>query len=437
MLRSHHLLLAYLVFLLVVIGLIEHAIQHTASSIIFGLSYLMIAFLLYLAILTKLVQGRFRLTPLFFPILLYFIWTLVTAIVNGVSLTVYLISVKDYIKYVLLFLAIVNLRLEEEQVWYLVKALFIILLFQIPVTIIQFLFIPSHPDHNCGTFGFWGTGQLMIWVVIAIIGLIGYINIQGNRRHLIYTAIGLFFIVPFLGSARAILYFLPLSFLFVALHYRQGRMLKYAVVLGSAFVVTIGITLWILGLGADDFRDLLWAGTQVSRLGAESIAGGSLIPGRFFDLIETLRVVSSSLKLALVGHGFGSNKLADLAMLGIGGMQALGTQSQLATTLIETGFVGLILYLMIVLRAYRSIRSLVRRVHTPYATLFGFVAFTTVFTYLLAISYHGIWYSTYSSLPFWIVMAFAYILQQQWRPEIERSQMTSAQILPDSPRTAK
>lgn len=419
MLRSHHFLLAYFIFLLVVIGLIAHAIQRPAPTSVFAISYLAIAFLLYLAILPKFLGGWFHLTPLFVPILLYFGWTLITAVINGVGLTVYLISVKDYVKYVLLYFAIVNLGLDEDQIWYLLKAFLVILLLQIPTIIFQFLFILSHPDRNCGTFGHSGTGQLMIWIVIAIMGLIGYTSSGMGRRGWIFTAIGLFFVVPFLGSARAILYFLPLTFIFVALHHRLKQMLKYVVLLGVLFVLAIGFSIRAIGIGADEFKTLLFAGSHLQGLAAEDITEGKgYIPGRFFDLIQTVQVISSSPKLALAGRGFGSIKLANRTAMGVSGMQAVGTQSQLGNALIETGVVGLFLYLMIVLRVYRSIRLMIRSRDDPRSVAFGYLALATVFTSVLGITYHGVWYTVYSSLPFWLVAAFTFILNRETRPEL-------------------
>ncbi|MCK4577278.1 MAG: hypothetical protein KAU50_00720, partial [Candidatus Marinimicrobia bacterium] len=233
------------------------------------------------------------------------------------------------------------------------------------------------------------------------------------------TAIGLFFVVPFLGSARAILYFLPLTFIFVALHHRLKQMLKYVVLLGVLFVLAIGFSIRAIGIGADEFKTLLFAGSHLQGLAAEDITEGKgYIPGRFFDLIQTVQVISSSPKLALAGRGFGSIKLANRTAMGVSGMQAVGTQSQLGNALIETGVVGLFLYLMIVLRVYRSIRLMIRSRDDPRSVAFGYLALATVFTSVLGITYHGVWYTVYSSLPFWLVAAFTFILNRETRPEL-------------------
>ena len=88
-------------------------------------------------------------------------------------------------------------------------------------------------------------------------------------------------------------------------------------------------------------------------------------------------------------------------------------QTQLANTLIDIGVVGLILYFWIIVVAYKETKKFFyliysKEIHAPFLYAIANAALASVFMYIFSITYHGIWWSVYSSFPFWFFMAIVY-----------------------------
>ena len=176
------------------------------------LSEILIVGIFFGVLSRKLVRRqRFLTTPLDLPILFLILNILVSALLNALSLPTLLVGVRSYLKYILLFYAVVNLPLslkwEKLFIWVLIIATFL----QVPVSILQRI-LTGQRDKAGGTIGFNATQDLTILIIIVIcilLSLIIYRQISPRWSFALFVL----FVPPVFGEARAFFFLLPIALL--------------------------------------------------------------------------------------------------------------------------------------------------------------------------------------------------------------------------------
>lgn len=414
--QFNNLLISFLlIYLFVIIGSIEQ-ISGQKSSFLVWFSYIIIIVFFTKSISIKLLTQNFNMNTggLLLPVICFIIWCLITSLLNGIDSSIFLITLKDYIKYILLYFAVINSNISRNSCKSFFYLLFSIILLQIPITVFQYFFIDSHPDLNCGTFGLRGTGQLLVFIVIAISGAIGYLLANTKSIINISVLIIILFIVPFFGSARAILYFLPLTLLCIGLH--QKHFIKYLII--TSIISLIATVTIFYKMDAEIINPFDVTKTSQMLLKENIGAGNSMIPGRLFDLYNVYNHVFDNYKNMIIGNGFGSLKREAVEFAITGKTASIGLQSQLALTLMETGIVGLILYFYIIYVAYKQAKHFFISVYSqnikdPILYAISHAVMASIFMHIFCITYHTNWTSLYSSFPFWFIIALMYLSKRK------------------------
>ena len=218
------LLAGLIVFIFVFKGTLGTVLEILPRQAIWASDAFMISLFLK-SFFPKIRERNFERTPLFLPIVLFFLWAILSGFLNGISWFTIGVALKDFLRYALLFFAIVNLNIEEKNLKLLI-ALFVVLIFlQVPVAFFQY-HLYGQCDWVSGTLGRHGTGEMLILITGLISILIGFFLYY--RAHLIYLlGIGTVLILPILGTIRAGLFYIPLTIIFTIRKSFRGRTEKH------------------------------------------------------------------------------------------------------------------------------------------------------------------------------------------------------------------
>jgi len=145
------------------------------------------------------------LTPgkLFFPISIFIIFTLISAIINDTSWVETAGYLAVYLRYPLFFLLLVNIDFEEKLLQKFITIFFLLLFLQIPEVLYRYFALGIKGDDISWSLGSWGTTNLGIYSIYAVCIILASAL---HNRFTIGHIIGI--LIPFLfalfGEIKAI-----------------------------------------------------------------------------------------------------------------------------------------------------------------------------------------------------------------------------------------
>jgi len=326
-----------------------------------------------------------------------------SALINQTPAGVALIGLRVSCKYLLLFVVLCSLDLEEKFCRGLLYLQFAIALVQIPISAIELKFHPPSEidpwDLMGGTFGLNATGVLAVF----LLGWIAFlIAVMAERRRLSLGPlflILLFCIPPILGEGKAFfLVLVPLTLFML----RREWLRRPALALGIglfAFLLIIAVDFvlvktgyWIAGrnpityvtrMGEIVEKDLETPSATVAERGA----------GRFYKAKSGFQLATSSPRAFFFGHGPGvatESFFTPYQSLSVQYFKNWGISSgvtSLPWMLVEYGVVGTFLFLVPLFLLYRRARILYRSERESHRILAaGFQGLTFLFVVNLFIT---------------------------------------------------
>ncbi len=210
-------------------------------------SAVIVEVIVYMLFLTSLLMGLGREETYKFDlgwIFSFFILIAIASAVNNHTVDFGLIySLRLYLRFYLLYIAIINFGLSDDQLKKIMDLIFFLLIIQIPVQLIKFSFLGISED-TIGSYALHGGG---ITPAIAIIGLAfsaGYYRFY-TKFKVSLLLLGVFFVTfGVLGDKRIILYLYPLVFLFLYyLLYMKQKNIHGNLSAVIAFIVIMVVTL--------------------------------------------------------------------------------------------------------------------------------------------------------------------------------------------------
>ena len=174
-------------------------------------------------------------------IIFYIFITLISFIVNQTSIINLILFLEVVLIPYLLFLAVINSSFSTKYIKFLSRIFFFVLILQIPVIIIKFLFIGINESGAVGTFSV-NNGNLstlipMICISICLI----YYYLFEKYRSLFMIPFFVFFGI--IGNKLAILFMIPLIYLIVTLIYNfinsKRDLGKIVLNLFSIFIISV------------------------------------------------------------------------------------------------------------------------------------------------------------------------------------------------------
>lgn len=342
--------------------------------------------------------------PVFYFIL-FLISSLLSALLQEIPLPNLLLQLKDYGRYLLLGLAIMNMPLKDRDISRIFNLFLLIFLIQIPITVLQFIMLGRPGDLVSGTLGRYGTNQMVLIMTFTASVLLLKNHYTPKTTYVILSCMTLIPVI--LGVANFGIYIFPLTLIYlgVVIFKRGTAVLKWGFSFSALLVLLI--------LTVAPFRNVTnkyWELTRESlnRPLKERLASGTS-PGRLMSPIVAWQMISEKDLGLLFGYGFGITKESAFAEFeGALAYEYAPRKNQIGITLFENGLLGTIFLLLFLTSAYKQSRYWSRNI-PPNANpvlIYSFEILCVIFA-------AGFMYMQIAKAPFfaplwWSVYALAY-----------------------------
>ena len=363
--------------------------------------------LIAVVLLVRALSGNRALTvtPLAFPMAAVLCAILLSALANGSS-TLEAISIALlYLRYPLLFIALVNLPLSLGTTREVVKVFFVLVAIQIPEVVIRFVATGGAGDTISWSLGPYGTFSLGVYCIYAMCLVAGIMVTRGVT--VARLAVLCVLLVPsVMGEIKALVLLGPVC-VFAVLLLPSARLVTLSRRLAAVAVILVAVagvyTAWaVVYPGSDNL--LSRAVTQLDRLltGSPSVEGARGVD-RLSWTIESASALAKS-----DGLTFGAGPGSGLAG-GIAGKASRG-QTQLTSALWDFGILGMASYAWLLLAALSVVVAAVRSVRDM--TALGYACAMVgiwLFYAILGPNYDQVWRYDAPSFLFWVLLAGIYV----------------------------
>jgi hypothetical protein len=343
-------------------------------------------------------------------IIAIFVFAGVSAILNGTNAITLIAGLRMGFRYVLLFLAAYHMNLSRRWVKGYFGLLFFIGLVQTPITWIQYSqFEWRDLDSLCGTFGHGGTPGLGFFLLLLFIYMIARM-VENGRLQIRYLLFILWMsIAPFFGEVKFYFMFMPLALMFILRTELRRRPVMSVLLMSLSGLLIIGLDYVVLRSGHwDEGRNLLTFAQHLPEYfnrDIEVAEYGSMERG--YRFVNAIRLAAESPRTFFFGNGPGSitesflseqhsAKLTYYAQWGLSSADAVS----FVWLLIEYGYLGVVLLLLLLWLVYRRARFL-RKAPEYEDRVWGRVLEALTFTYVAWMFYQSAWQLDSVSFAYW------------------------------------
>ncbi|MHC4119203.1 MAG: hypothetical protein ACYSWO_17045 [Planctomycetota bacterium] len=359
--------------------------------------------------------------PFRVPLLLFGAVFLCSTLLNSVSLAVTLVTIRQYFKYIILYLAITGLPLSSRHISQSLRFLFFLILAQVPIVFIAFL-MGVRGDYLSGGLGLGGTAPLgFLCIAAANVFISRYIHGGRLLDLLKFAAVSA---VPAMSEIKFGIIILPVSIICTILLAFSSQRKRAFVTLAVSIPLLLGATIAYSRIYPEIFEKFgswsFWSGYMHQEYDAEDLQGGIYL-GRAARMRVAASHVTGSLDAAVVGVGPGETG-DSFFDAGKGSLYdtVLGAASQLEFTrvLLELGIPGVIMLMWIMVRLPRGLAGLYRfttasRDKALICGLFG----TSVISILYAFYMPVLSYTEPTAYLFWLSAAFLSVSMNEMREQ--------------------
>ena len=301
--------------------------------------------------------------PFRVPLLLFAGVFLCSALVNSVSLAVTLVTIRQYFKYIILYLAITGLPLSSKRISWSLRFLFFLILLQVPIVIVCF-WLGAREDSLSGSLGEGGTAPLGLMCIAAANMFISKYIHGGRFSDLL--KFGAVSIVLAMSEIKFGILILPVSIICTILLASSRQKKRAFITLAVSIPLIFGAIIAYSNIYPEDFEELrswsYWRDYAYQEHEQDDLPGHV-----YFGRLARMRIagshVTGDLTTALIGLGPGETS-DSFFEAGKGSLYdtILGDASgiQFTQVLLELGIPGVILSLWIMVRLSRGLVKLYR-----------------------------------------------------------------------------
>ncbi len=283
---------------------------------------------------------------------IYILFSFISGMINGVGLFTTLGYLAVYLRYPLLFVLLANIDVSEKAIRKFFIMFLVLFFIQIPEVLIRYTTLNIKGDDISWSLGSWGTTNLGIYGIYSGCLIVAHAL---NNRFTIFHIAGLFllFIPAIFGEIKAVIIWLPIIIILtIFMHPFRTRIKKYTTLFAMLTIVIVGSSIVM------NFWQSFY-GNQLSNIinnihktiqgnvGWEDKYSAYRL-GIFLRIIESARLNQTNF---LLGYGPGSSFVGNFS--GKPGLittfenPSKDTPNQIASTILDVGIIGLILYYLI------------------------------------------------------------------------------------------
>jgi hypothetical protein len=358
-----------------------------------------------------------RATRLLLPMSAVAVAIVLSAAVNESSLLGTVSSLVLYLRYPLLFIALVNARVTLKQGWHLAIAVCLLAAIQVPEIAIRYALYGTQGDTVSWSAGTWGTYPLTVVGVYAMCIVAAHATFSRFRWYHLALLLSLMATAA-VAEAKALVVLGPLCAFIVLLAPSPSsvRGLSRSVALMAFAVAATAVLLgWTLVWSAES-SDMSPIVEQ-----ARSVIREPLSLDSYQYVVRTRSTIDAVSQLAarrgiLFGAGPGSslagNALGETGSLRTG---SEGQVTQLSASIWDFGVLGLVAYFWMLASTLPLIRAGIARLRAGIgAMLASSMIGMWVFYAAVGPVYNLIWRHDVASLPFWGILAAIAVAVTEW-----------------------
>ena len=299
--------------------------------------------------------------PFRVPLLIFTGIFLCSTLINSVNPVVTLVTIRQYFKYIIFYLAVTGLPFSSRRIAWSFRFFFLLILIQVPIVIFSFL-LGIRGDYLSAGLGLGGTAPLgFLCVAAANLFLSQFIHKGGLSNLLKFAAVAS---VPAMSEIKFGIIILPVSVLCTFLLAFSGQKKRAFATLAISIPVVLGAAITYSKIYPETFERFrswsYWRTYTNQKYEAENLRGNVYL-GRAARMQIAASTVTQDLPAALVGLGPGETN-DSFFEAGRGSLcnTILGAASgtQFTQTLLELGIPGMVVLLWLMLRLPKGLARL-------------------------------------------------------------------------------
>jgi len=352
-------------------------------------------------------------TRLDLPVILFLIWGFLSMLVNRGSPVGLFLSLRQLLKFGLYFYLLIHLNLEGSFYRKVIGLLIVLFFIQVPTALVKMV-IYGQGEHAIGTYAYFGGGlSAILPVIVMAVGLGFYFFKDSNPWYLAYIAFYQLFYVA--CPKRMYPFFAIVIFFFLM---REAGLAKWRKILPFApvFVIVIAGLFYTspeLRSFFDNPRKIIqWSTTYTYQKDDEVTSGRVAVVELIFNTLKkNPRHLAFGFGPGTMTESFDSveGKLRETFPIYYG-------WTEFATMSLEYGYVGVILFLWMVIRVFHVSREFLEEAADPFWKSIAFGYRCTVLLFIMAFFYTSIFRLDLSSFLFWFGAVIIYTIDPKEKP---------------------
>jgi hypothetical protein len=308
------------------------------------LTFIIIPFLFILQFLRNIYFLKsFKLTNIFLPLMAFICISIFSVIYNKQDFFPAVGGILQYVRYPLLFMALINMEISSNVMELFLKLFFILIIIQIPECLYRYFVLGISWDYLSWSLGPWGTFDLGIYMLYATALLIGIAMIKHFRIwHIVVIAC--FFALAIFGEIKAFLFAAPIVAIIVILVVIWKVQRKRIIL---AFSIISLLLIFIFASYS------LWQSVYSEESNILAMNLGRLDEGRSIDRVNAMSLAWEYLirdpMVFFFGYGPGSSFSG--AFFADGGILAeipMAYKNQFVSMFSDSGAMGIIFYYLMI-----------------------------------------------------------------------------------------
>ena len=380
-------------------------------------------------------KRQWQSTPIDYVILAIIVLGLLSAIYNSVSLVTIMFGFRKFFKFTLMFLILRNIEHDAKFYRFFLISLFVLALLQIPVTIVQAIIFGTVgrdvADKVSGTLGWKATGAMALFMCFVMSMMMGFYT---QTKKYIYLLLCVAFIIPIiLGSGQFGFFIAPIA---VVICWLLGNRISLISLARLPLFIIIMAMFIIPGINYHDSRyqgnlsKFITSPSEVYSLNIQTRKEGTF--GRFEVIDVAHQLLFENLPQLLIGFGPGNASESYFSDYSgqlekkYPGLKIWGVQY--TATILEYGFLGLLLFLFMFYRLWRANRKFFHQTEDPFWRAVSVGYNGVLFTYLAGCLYNPAWYYDILAFTFWFISAALVVQANKAMDETSQAKRISDKI---------
>ncbi|MBU0690374.1 hypothetical protein KKC97_03650 [bacterium] len=404
---------------LIVLGILVYSLDWISESLVFmpRETTWLIDILLVMFVVRIIVTSPWRklnMSKIEKWIYVALVFSIISALMNGISQVTYLVGFRVAFKYILLFIAVYHMDVSREWMRGFFKLLVVIALIQPAVIILQWRFTSwVSPDDLAGTFGLGQTGRVAFYLLLIIAFYISQAIERKRFKSSMLIPLCWLLIAPILGEAKFFFMVLPvlLIYLLRADFFKRPAIAIGLSIVGIIIIVSVDYVIKQSGYWLEGRNPITYI-AQIGEVYTSELDESSTVTGprRIHQLASSTRLAAGSPKDFFFGNGPGSITLSFVAARHSKTMEYFSkwrlnsASPTIAWLLIEYGYLGTILMVIPLALIYRRGKYL-RRSDDQELRIYGRWLEGLTFLYGLWMVYTSVLQIDASSYLFWVTAA--------------------------------